>query len=424
MEKNNKDLNKMNMVQLRALAKENNLKGYSRLRKNDLINMIFESLEVTNNKEEIKEEIKDENQTNKELMGNKRKKISQKASKLSKKSKNLRIDINNLKSQKDDLEEKIKKVSSTTSAKFKGKKVSSMKREANKLNDLIKERMKELEKIETNPKIQEMFKITQQSKENKRIKKKIEGINRKIRRVKGGNKSNNKTKNRLIVKREALKLQLSDTTPKLIEGAFGGNYSKYRINGIEGMDLPTFFSKIRTSISNVLRKETSKRSIRAQTTTWIRYIKEDEYIDRAFNSITTPVYMFSDIDSIVQGMINHMAKQVQNPKLKDSKFIFDKILYTDISNHRLVLTRGSSYIKLPDWLAEKKAILNPKNLDEKCFKWAVIAGLKWGEIDCHSERVNKLRQYENEFNWSGITYPVSTKNIGKFERMNEIGVNL
>ena len=130
-----------------------------------------------------------------------------------------------------------------------------------------------------------MFKITQQSKENKRIKKKIDDLNRKIRRVKGVNKTKNKAKNRLISKRETLKLQLSDTTPKLIEGAFGGNYSKYRINGIEGMDLPTFFSKIRTSISNVLRKETSKRSIRAQTTTWIRYIKEDEYIDRAFNSI-------------------------------------------------------------------------------------------------------------------------------------------
>ena len=162
--------------------------------------MIFESLEVTNNKEEIKEEIKDENQMNKKLTRNKRKKISQKASKLSKKSKNLSIDINDLKSQKDDLEEKIKKVSGTTSAKFKGKKIRSMKREVNKLNELIKERMKELEKIETSPNIQEMFKITQQSKENKRIKKKIEDLDRKIRRVKGGNKSKNKAKNRLIFK--------------------------------------------------------------------------------------------------------------------------------------------------------------------------------------------------------------------------------
>ena len=42
----------------------------------------------------------------------------------------------------------------------------------------------------------------------------------------------------------------------------------------------------------------------------------------------TPVYMLSNIDSIVQGMINHMAQQVDNPKLRDSKFVFDSILYT------------------------------------------------------------------------------------------------
>ena len=138
----------------------------------------------------------------------------------------------------------------------------------------------------------------------------------------------------------------------------------------------------------------------------------------------TPVYMLSDIDSMVQGMINHMAQQVDNPALRDSKFPFDKILHTDISCPRLMLTRGSSFIKLPDWLAKKKAILNPKNLDEKCFKWAVIAGLKWEEIDCHPERVSKLRKYDNEFDWSGITYPVSTKNITKFETRNRIGVNV
>ena len=77
MEKNNKnklnkmDLNKMSMVQLRALAKENNLRGYSRLRRNDLINTIFESLRVTSN--ETKDEIKDEDKTIKSTK-NKRKK--------------------------------------------------------------------------------------------------------------------------------------------------------------------------------------------------------------------------------------------------------------------------------------------------------------------------------------------------------------
>ena len=127
-----------------------------------------------------------------------------------------------------------------------------MKRKYVALNEIIQEKMKELKMIEVNP----IVKTSQQLKENRRIKKKIEDINRKIRRVKEGNKA----KNRLIAKREALKLQLNDTTPKLIEGAFGGNYSKYRINGIEGMDLPTFLSKIRSAKINVLKKETIPKS--------------------------------------------------------------------------------------------------------------------------------------------------------------------
>ena len=138
----------------------------------------------------------------------------------------------------------------------------------------------------------------------------------------------------------------------------------------------------------------------------------------------TPVYMLSEMDMIVQEMVSHMAQQVDNPRLRDSKFTFDRILYMDINIHRLNLTRGASYIKLPDWLSKKKAIINQKNLENKCFKWAVIAGLRWEEIGANPERISKLRQYENEFDWNEIAYPVSTKNISKFETRNRIGVNL
>ena len=293
-----------------------------------------------------------------------------------------------------------------------------MKREAAKIFEKTEEGTKELKTIEVEP----IVRASQMSKANKKLKKRIGELDRKIRRVKGGNKAKNKAKNRLIAKREALKLQLTDTTPKLIEGAFGGNYSKYRINGIEGMDLPTFFSKIKSSITNVLKKETTQRSIRSQTTTWIRFMKGEEYVNLAFSSKMTPVYMLNDINSIAHSMINHMAQQVENPALRDSKFASDSIMYTDISIHKLNLTRGSSYIPLPDWLAKKKAILNPKNFDVKCFKWSVIAALKWEEIDRDHQRVSKLRRYE--FDWEGISYPVSTKDISKFETRNRIGVNV
>ena len=315
----------------------------------------------------------------------------------------------------DDIEHKISKASSSTSARFKRKKIRSMKREATKIAENMKEKTNKLRKIESHP-IQQS---SQLCKVNKRIKKKIEDLNRKIRRVKGGGK----VKRNLIAKRDALKLQLIDQNPGLIEGAFGGAYGKYRIDDAEGMDLPTFFSKTKNSVLNVLRKESARRAVRSQTTMWIRFTKDDEYVDLAFNSRMIPVYILNDIGEIVRSMIDHMAQQVDNPALRESKFIFDSVIHMDISIHRLNLTRGSSYMRLPDWLVKKKAIINPKNLDMKCFKWSVIAALKWREIDSNHQRVSKLQRYD-DLDWNGINFPVSTKDITKFELRNRIGVNV
>ena len=49
--------------------------------------------------------------------------------------------------------------------------------------------------------------------------------------------------------------------------------------------------------------------------------------------------------------IHHMfaliKTQVGNPRIPESDFILDKIMRLHKNFHRLVLTRGTSYIKLP-----------------------------------------------------------------------------
>ena len=94
-------------------------------------------------------------------------------------------------------------------------------------------------------------------------------------------------------------------------------------------------------------------------------MKGSEYVDLAFNSRMTPVYNLNDIDDIVRSMIEHMSQQVENPALRDSKFVSNMVIRMDINIHRLNSMRGSSYIPLPDWLSCKEAIISPKNL-EKC----------------------------------------------------------
>ena len=63
---------------------------------------------------------------------------------------------------------------------------------------------------------------------------------------------------------------------------------------------------------------------------------------------------------IVNEIIAHMKGQIENPALLNSRFVFDEVLFTNVDFHQLNLTRGSSYLPLPNWLAHKKAIINPK----------------------------------------------------------------
>ena len=87
----------------------------------------------------------------------------------------------------------------------------------------------------------------------------------------------------------------------------------------------------------------------------------------------TSVYRGSELAQIVDEMINNMRYQIENPALLNSRLVFDEVLYLDVNFHLLNLTRGSSYLPLPDWLAKRGAIVNPHNDDQECFKWSVIA---------------------------------------------------
>ena len=72
---------------------------------------------------------------------------------------------------------------------------------------------------------------------------------------------------------------------------------------------------------------------------------------------------------------------------------------------------------MPKELTNKGAIINPKNKDNKCFLWCVLRALN--PCGKNSERIDKkLKEKENTLNMEGIEYPVSLKDIDKFERQN------
>ena len=92
----------------------------------------------------------------------------------------------------------------------------------------------------------------------------------------------------------------------------------------------------------------------------------------------TNVYNLSDLDGIVNEMIAHMKGQIENPALLNSRFVFNKVIFTNVDFHQLNLTRGSSYLPLPNWKALKKAIINPKKRRSRMLQMGCNRGFEVG----------------------------------------------
>ena len=133
----------LKMPELKALARERKLRGYSRLRKAELIAFLQDE-DRRQEKPTREPELEVPQSLAVALSGSpltKRqlKHRQNKNSKLNKKFKNLSKGINNFKSQIEGLENKIAKAAQSTNAGFKRKKIRSMKRDVVKAIEKIKE---------------------------------------------------------------------------------------------------------------------------------------------------------------------------------------------------------------------------------------------------------------------------------------------
>ena len=63
--------------------------------------------------------------------------------------------------------------------------------------------------------------------------------------------------------------------------------------------------------------------------------------------------------------------------MRGSDFIFDSVQLMYYKCHKVNLKHGGSYIDFPDWIKKKKATINSKNMDDKCFQYAVTVAFNY-----------------------------------------------
>ena len=72
-----------------------------------------------------------------------------------------------------------------------------------------------------------------------------------------------------------------------------------------------------------------------------------------------------ETDDIIKRLLNSFWNNYQQEELilrNGSEFVFESVDLLSYTFHKISLKRGKSYIKYPQWVINKKATINPKNI--------------------------------------------------------------
>ena len=191
-----------------------------------------------------------------------------------------------------------------------------------------------------------------------------------------------KTKN--IVNKEKLENTPQDYKPKRITVVFNEKYIEYKSESSEKLSIEHYLKNMKSYLGNVIDELKNLDE-------WKIHLTKSDYIEIMIGNKT---------DGIINELFELPLSRHQiglEVSIKGSEFVFDYIDGLHYKCNKIDLNRCGSYIDFPKWLKNKNATINPKNNDDKCFRYAIIAAQK--NIGKHPEIIIKIKPYIDQYEW-------------------------
>jgi hypothetical protein len=133
-----------------------------------------------------------------------------------------------------------------------------------------------------------------------------------------------------------------------------------------------------------------------------------------------------NIDEVLSTQALEIEKRIDRFVNQGSFWNVNRIIKVDIRIGKYITRYGCYDKKLPYVLYNKKALLNIKTFDDKCFLWSIIAHKFPVDYSDYKQQCNvsNYLKYENYFNTDDIKFPVSLEMITKFEKKNHLSINI
>jgi hypothetical protein len=215
--------------------------------------------------------------------------------------------------------------------------------------------------------------------------------------------------------------------PILAKHAIKKKVKKYVINP-KGVYDPSYFLTItEDEVKTLINSETEPRNVRMSLA--CEMVRSDPKTGEEvstiahFGSKNHKLIGTDDTEEAQSIMREKMLKSFSEYQRRGSGWRLRRVTQLEIHIGEFQPLRGKKHEPLPKSIVSKKAIINMKNDDDKCFKWAITRALN--PIDKNSERITtELKEQSEELNWEETEFPTPLNNIMKFEKNNNIYVNV
>ena len=218
-----------------------------------------------------------------------------------------------------------------------------------------------------------------------------------------------------------------ETVNKLIEieSAFNKRLVTYACVNFESENLKTvlfnLISNIKEKLSDAIKKFTSiKFNLFLECE--FENIKKETTLHN-FKSKNQALFRSSDITKSVISHLNKLLREYEESTLKGSGWYYLKVHKFELRISENVPLFARGHMLLPKQFAHCKSLINIKNMDDYCFKYCILSKYVNENKDLWISYLNKP-DLEAKYDWSCINFPTSLNDISKFEKINNVSVNV
>ena len=152
--------------------------------------------------------------------------------------------------------------------------------------------------------------------------------------------------------------------------------------------------------------------------------KNAEHLEKNFKTENEIVLKTTDVGEYFSKASGKIQREMEEFYARGSNWALRRIKSLEVRLNRYIPLRGASYMELPDYIRKKRAIINVKNQDNKCFLWAILSALH--PAHDNAERVTNYTKYQHEFDGAleGLEFPIRLVDIPKFEKRSGVSINV